>query len=235
MMLPASLMHNLIRRREPMMKTVCKWTLSFVLALLLIAPLSKSAFAGNGLYLGLGGSYAYSKIDTESIPVLDDVDAKIDFGDTSGFNARLGWRMIDLVALELNFDYLPGFESDEVIRIFDIPSGVSAELDVMTLMVDAKLFPLRLGPLELDFFGGLGIMKAEVSGSTGMEVIDNAIDLSEEDTLLCGELGIGLGLNMGGLATFNLEGSYVAGLGKFGEYDYGIGYMLVTAGIDFYF
>ena len=139
-------------------------------AILITAFWSSPARAINGFYLGVGGSYAFSELDTERISVLDDVDVdiEIDFGDTYGFNARLGWRPVGFFALEFNFDYLPGFESDdisEIIDIIDIPVSAKADLEIMTLMVDAKLTPLRLGPLEMSIFGGLGLMKAELEVS----------------------------------------------------------------------
>ena len=200
--------------------------------ILVFAPLWTSAQAENGLYLGLGGSYAYSDIDTNDIYGLDDLNVKMNFGDTYGFNARLGWRLVDLFALEFNFDYLPGFESDDVLRINDVSFGVEAELDVLTLMLDAKLIPLRMGPLEISFFGGLGAMKAEAKETSNS--ID-AVDLSADDTLACGEVGLGLGFSLGDMATLSLEGSYVAGFGEFGDYDYSINYFLCTAVIDFHF
>ena len=194
--------------------------------------------AGNGFYLGVGGSYASSEFDTDDISVLDEVDIKIDFGDTYGFNARLGWRLIDLLALEFNFDYLPGFESDdirEVIDIIDIPINAQADMDITTFMVNAKLIPLRPGPFEFSIFGGLGIMNAELDVSARGNDAFGAASISADDTLVCGELGLGLGITLGDRATLNVEGSYVGAFGEFSEYEYGIGYMLVTAGVDFYF
>lgn len=209
-----------------------------IVAVLLTVSWSAPAQAGNGFYLGIGGSYAVSEIDTNDISVLDEVDIKIDFGDTYGFNARLGWRLIDLLALELNFDYLPGFESDdisEIIDIIDIPLNAQADMEVMTLMVGAKLIPLRPGPFELSIFGGIGLMKAELDVSARGSDSFSAASVSADDTLVCGELGLGLGVALGDRATLNVEGSYVGALGEFSEYEYGIGYMLITAGIDFYF
>jgi hypothetical protein len=194
--------------------------------------------ARSGVYLGVGGSYAYSEIDTEDISVLDDVDVTIDFGDTYGFNARIGWRLIDLLALEFNFDYLPGFESDdiiEIIEIVDFPVSAQADLQIMTLMVDAKLIPIRLGPFEMGIFGGIGLMNAELEVSARGDNSVGAASISADDTLLCGELGLGLGVALGDRATLNLEGSYVGAFGEFSDYEYGIGYVLITAGVDFYF
>ena len=209
-------------------------------AILITAFWSSPARAINGFYLGVGGSYAFSELDTERISVLDDVDVdiEIDFGDTYGFNARLGWRPVGFFALEFNFDYLPGFESDdisEIIDIIDIPVSAKADLEIMTLMVDAKLTPLRLGPLEMSIFGGLGLMKAELEVSARSSELLGAASISADDTLLCGELGLGLGFALGERAVLNVEGSYVGAFGEFSDYEYGIGYVLVTAGIDFYF
>ena len=146
-----------------------RW-IGLVLALLTLFC-SPPLEAGGGMYFGVGGSYALSQIDTDNLSGTEVADVQIDFGDTAGFNARFGWRLMDFVGLELNLDYLPGMESDDLLRVFDVPTGVKAEMDVLTLMLDVKLSPLRIGPLDLFLFGGLGAMNADVTSSTPVSVL----------------------------------------------------------------
>ena len=200
-----------------------------------------AALAGGGCYLGVGGSYAFSEIDSDTlsdltgISDLEDLDINIDFGDTYGFNARLGWRPLDFFALELNFDYLPGFDAGNALSIFDLPVTVDTSLDIMTLMLDAKLIPLRLGPVEFSLFGGLGAMKADMDLTASSAWREERIAASTSDTLVCGEVGIGVGVALGQHVNLGVEGSYVGGFGDVGDYNYGIGYFQITGGIDFYF
>ncbi len=199
------------------------------------------ALAEGGFYLGIGGSHAFSEIDNDTladltgISDLEDLDINIDFGDTYGFNARLGWRPLNFFALELNFDYLPGFDAGNALTLFDLPIAVDTSLDIMTLMLDAKLIPLRLGPVEFSIFGGLGGMKADLDLNASSPLRGERVAASTSDTLLCGELGIGVGVALGQHINVGVEGSYVGGFGDVGDYNYGIGYFLITGGIDFYF
>lgn len=199
------------------------------------------ALAGSGFYLGVGGSYAFSEIDNETlsdltgISDLEDLDINIDFGDTYGFNARLGWRPLNFFALELNFDYLPGFDAGNALTAFGQAISVDTSLDIMTLMLDAKLIPLRLGPVEFSVFGGVGAMKADLDLTASTTVGGERVAGSTDDTLACGELGIGVGVALGRHINLGVEGSYVGGFGDVGDYNYGVGYFLITGGIDFYF
>lgn len=192
-----------------------------------------AAHAGSGFYIGVGGSRTFASIDDGSVADIANTDFPINFDDAYGFNARLGFRLMDLLALELNLDYLPGFDADKSLTVFNIPTGVNASLDVTTVMLDAKLIPLRIGPAELRLFGGLGAMRANLQGNAHGASAN--LDLSADDTLGCGELGIGVGLWLGENIALGLEGSYVAGFGDFANQNYAIDYFLLTAGIDFYF
>lgn len=200
-----------------------------------IAIGATAAHAGSGFYIGVGGSRTFASIDDGSIADIANTDLSVDFDDAYGFNARLGFRLMDLLALELNFDYLPGFDAGKSLTVFNIPADVDASLDVTTVMVDAKLIPLRIGPAELRLFGGLGVMRADLEGSARTALAPASFDLSADDTLGCGELGLGIGLWLGENVALGVEGSYVAGFGDFADQDYAIDYFLLTAGIDFYF
>ncbi len=212
-----------------------------VAAMLIIGLGGGNAQAGSGFYLGVGGSYAFSEIDNDTlsdltgISDLEDLDINIDFGDTYGFNARLGWRPLNFFALELNFDYLPGFDAGNTLTLFDLPVSVDTSIDIMTLMLDAKLIPLRLGPVEFSIFGGVGAMKADLDLTASSAWRGERVAASTSDTLVCGELGIGVGVALGRHINLGVEGSYVGGFGDVGDYNYGIGYFLITGGIDFYF
>ena len=210
------------------------WTVGGLVLGLLVFCMSDGCLAGSGVYVGIGGSYAESRIN-DSIINDDDLEIPIEFGEAYGFNARLGGRLIDLLALELNFDYITGFEASKVFTVLSLPVGATADLDIMTLMATAKLIPLQVGPAEFRLLAGAGIMRAEMNTDINTTIAGESLHVSVDDTLPCGEIGLGLGFALGDRAALGIEGTYVAGFGDFADEDYGIGYTLVTAGVDFFF
>jgi hypothetical protein len=191
--------------------------------------------AGSGIYVGFGGSYAESRMNDSIVGSVNDIDIPVEFGEATGFNARVGGRLIDLLALEINFDYLSGFEADRVFTVMALPTGAKADLDIMTLMATAKLIPLSIGPTELRILAGAGLMKAELQTQITTGIIGEPLSVTAEDTLPCGEIGLGFGVAITDRAIIGLEGSYVGAFGDFADQDYGIAYSLITAGIDFTF
>ena len=116
-----------------------------VLALVLLAAASaraQSAFARDGVYLGLGGTLG---IYAEH---ADDLDEPV------GLNARVGYRMHPHLAAEGEFEWLPEADVD----------GTNATVQAWTTTANVKAFVLtdRIQPFLLI---GMGFMVGE--GSAG--------------------------------------------------------------------
>ena len=209
--------------------------LTLLLTVISIGGGTGIANAEHKFYFGLGGSYAFRDMNDNIVDQFDDVDISLELGDSYGVNGRFGWRPTDLFALELNFDHMPSFDRTEGIEVIDIPVDVKGELAVTTIMLDAKLFPLRFGAFDFRLFGGLGVMWADLKTEASTSYFEPSVDISVDDTLPCGEIGLGLGVMLGNRFALGAEAGYVASFGDIADQDYGIGYALVTVGFDIYF
>ena len=202
----------------------------FYLTLLFIVIGSGLARANQGIYVGAGASYAWSE-RTE----FEETDLNLELGNSYGINARFGFRPRELFAFELNIDHMPSFDRTKGFTIDDIPLDVKGELSLTTLMVDAKLFPFRSESVDFRLFGGFGVMWANLKVDTSKRVFDGLFEVSFDDALPCGEIGLGFGVRLNRFVSLDLEGSYVASLNGFADQDYTIGYALATVGLNYHF
>jgi opacity protein-like surface antigen len=122
------------------MKTLA-WFVS--LAALLASP----AWAQDDF--GRAGAYA-AFLGVGAIETFDEPSG-LDFSDGGGFNMRAGYRFMEYVAAEMQFEYVEGF-SDQGI-----------DIESWNLMWNVKGFPLtgRVQPYALF---GMGVLYAEASG-----------------------------------------------------------------------
>jgi opacity protein-like surface antigen len=113
-----------------------------------------------GLYMGLGLVYAPSAFD------LGD-DLKTD--NSFGLDARLGYRLCKRVAVEGQYQYVPGFD-------VDFEDHNIATINTNTFTLNGKVYALPEDSLQPYFLGGIGFLHAgghsdipgaSLSGATG--------------------------------------------------------------------
>ena len=188
--------------------------LFFALTAFLLMP--SFAHAG-GHYFGLGGSYALESFDTdESNAKLQTYNLTLDFEDTWGVNATLGYKISPLFALEFDLNYLSGFEwtgSSASVR------SAREELDITTVILAVKLSPYAGSRVIRPYvIAGPGAISAElqadasIAGITGTGV-DNEVNL-------CAKAGLGIDCYFRKNVSIGLEGSYIMAFGSLDEVRY---------------
>lgn len=178
-----------------------KFLIFFTLALMIFFLTSPYGHAATGFYVGAGGSYAVENFDDD-----DDFEG-VDFDDSWGLNAKIGYHLHELLDLEFNFDYLDEFEGD-----------AGADVEVMTYMLGLKgFFPIASEKVKLSVVAAGGLMYAE-AGS------DDEIDG-------CAKFGLGFDYFFIQNFSAGIEGNYTLGFGKLDE----IRYFNFTLGVAYHF
>jgi len=131
-------------------------------ALLLATPL----FAGCASMVGpapqdvLGGDFdrkgAYLGLYAIQSKEVFDTPTGVDVGDSDlGVGGKVGFRIIDRVAVEAVVENVDGFEVES--------GNVSADLELMQYGLNGKFF-ITTGRVQLYLLGGIGAASADVSG-----------------------------------------------------------------------
>ena len=189
--------------------------------------------AGRGLYVGIGGSYNLEDLDVHDFDVtLEEAtsDLDVDFDDTWGVNAKVGYHLHDWLALEFNFDFISEFESDETYSRGGEAFDTKVELEVMTYMAVAKLsHGFGWEATRLFIVAGGGFMDADADGK--VRVAGGSDSVSDSETDSCARLGVGVDFFATKRVSIGFEGSYVWGFGDLDE----IQYFNLTAGLGYHF
>ena len=190
---------------------------------------SAHAAVDRGPYIGIGGSYAIQNFDTDELNDLRGYGYDPEFDNTWGINAKIGYKFNPVIALEVAFEYLPGFNYNETSRWGYPPVSIDADIDVWTAVLAAKVYPFP-GNVRPYFTAGLGIMNASMDAqvSAAGYFPESA---KEDQTEACGKIGFGIDFFINPNLSFNVEGAYTAGFGDLDD----IGYFVVSAGLGFHF
>lgn len=143
-------------------------------------------------YFGIGGSYALE--DFQDVHPLDD---------SWGINAKLGWRLIEDISVQFDFDYLNKFEGDGKQEQFQ------GEVKVLTYILSLKgYFPINYHNIRPFIIAGGGIMyaDADLQSSSGSEP-----DFAPHET--------GVGIKVGGGFDYFINESFSVGIE--GNYTFG--------------
>ena len=180
-----------------------------------------------GPYVGIGGSYAIENFDVDSIN-LDGSTFNPNFDDTWGLNAKVGYRFIDWLALEFNFDYLSEFEADHTVVVLGLPVKAKMEIEVMTFMIAAK-FAATFEKVKPFLIVGGGYMRADADVKASVHGFSLSDSDSESDP--CAELGLGIDFFPTDNVSLGFKGSHVWGFGDLDE----IRYFNLTLGAAYHF
>ncbi len=190
---------------------------------------SAHAAVDRGPYIGIGGSYAIQNFDTDELDVLRYYGFNPEFDNTWGINAKVGYKFNPVVSLEVAFEYLPGFNYSETSRWSSPPISIDADLDVLTVVLAGKFYPVP-GYVRPYFTAGLGVMNASMD-STVSAAGYFPESAKEDETDACGKIGFGIDFFINPNLSFNVEGAYTVG---FSDLD-NIRYFTVSAGLGFHF
>jgi opacity protein-like surface antigen len=173
----------------------------------------------NKFYIGGGGSFAYEDFDTDS-----------DFDNTWGINAKAGYRFHEFIMLELNFDYLNNFESDDRFRL----SGQNVESEVEVTVYAFMLALKGYAPVYSDnvmFFAvvGGGVMHADVDTKVSGPTISRSDSDDEVDG--CAKIGFGIDYFPIQNLSAGIEGNYTLGFGNVDD----VRYFNFTLGVAYHF
>ena len=120
------------------------------LALAMASPLQAGDFTDRGLYLGVSGTYATSLFQEKVLGYAGLPPATAQISDSKGFSARLGYRAMSWLALEVQYEWLDTFD-------FSNPAlGKFAEYRPQTVTANLKLF-LPSGSVQPYLLAGAGI------------------------------------------------------------------------------
>ncbi len=166
-------------------------------------PSHEHAWSRPGWYVFLGGS---AGIDQAFGDTLEDlIGLSVDVEDSVGFKFKLGSRSFRYLALELELEYLPGFET----KVVGIPA---LETDIFTATANVKLFPLN-GRVQPYVLLGAGLMSVSIKDSLGL-------GLSASDSGPAIKAGGGLDLYMTEHLALALDLSYVLPAKAVVDFDY---------------
>ncbi|PIU57717.1 MAG: hypothetical protein COS89_03815 [Deltaproteobacteria bacterium CG07_land_8_20_14_0_80_38_7] len=169
------------------------------------------AFAGDkeGVYIGIGGSYALQNFQTVGSNSYDNA---------GGFNIKAGYKQSKSSATELAFDYFPEFKWTHPRDSLTSASGtVSEKVRVFSVMLAQKL-SIPNETFRPYIIGGIGYMSAKSDSGPTLG--------SPDETGFCYKAGLGIDYFVTGNISLGLEGSYVFGIGdvRYGNFTAGAAY-----------
>ncbi len=214
-----------------MMQKRGSWStaIGLIVAALLMVP-GLAPAAESGPYIGIGGTFAKQDFDTGDLDrELAGTGLSADFDDTWGLNVKAGYKFNRYIAAELAFDYLPGFKWDVATRISGTPFSGEVTVDVTAWTLAVKLTPFDLQKVKPYFVVGGGIMNASLDVSASIP--GASASSSDDETDICGKVGLGVDYFITEKVAIGLEGAYWTGFNDLDE----IRFYTVTAGVAYHF
>lgn len=198
-----------------------------VMALALTLFSSQLYAADNGLYIGIGGGYAFQQFDSP-----------IRYNDSLNLNAKAGYRFNHWLSAELVFDSFPEFSTSNVRYTVENEYGSESirkegRLSINTLMIAGKVsrkIYSRNAIMYPYITAGIGIMKANDNITASIEGYDD-YSVKEEYNGTCAKIGLGIDFDITRNISIGFEGSYVMG---FGDVDK-IKYMNIGGNVSYHF
>ena len=167
------------------------------------ATVNADSDAYKKFYIGAGGSYG-----------IEDFDVDGDFDNPWGVNAKLGYHIVDDIAVQFDYDYLWEFEDNDF-------SNGKAELDIMTYILSLKgNFPVKWYNVISPFIivgGGIMDIEADIKDA---RIAGISANFSNDETDWCGKIGGGFDFFFTENFSANLEGNYTLGFGDLEDIRY---------------
>lgn len=208
--------------------------ISIVACFVAVFFLAGSAFAAEGskMYVGVGGTFAVEYFNADQFEAAANRGLDPSYDNTWGLYGKFGYKINPIVSVEFDLRYLFGFNASQTFQRTYSNINYDGDLDVLTAMAVAKIFPPLQGVVRPYFAAGLGVMHAKwdttITGPLGYTRADE----SRSETGGCGKLGLGVDFYITPTLSLNVESAYTAGFGS--EVDT-IRYFGLSAGLGFHF
>lgn len=208
--------------------------ISIVACFVAVFFLAGSAFAAEGskMYVGVGGTFAVEYFNADQFEAAANRGLDPSYDNTWGLYGKFGYKINPIVSVEFDLQYLFGFNASQTFQRTYSNINYDGDLDVLTAMAVAKIFPPLQGVVRPYFATGLGVMHAKwdttITGPLGYTRADE----SRSETGGCGKLGLGVDFYITPTLSLNVESAYTAGFGS--EVDT-IRYFGLSAGLGFHF
>lgn len=208
--------------------------ISIVACFVAVFFLAGSAFAteGSRMYVGVGGTFAVEYFNADQFEAAANRGLDPSYDNTWGINGKFGYKINPIVSVEMDLQYLFGFNASQTFPRNYTQINYDGDVDVFTAMAVAKIFPPLQGTVRPYLAAGLGLMQASwettITGPLGYTRADE----SRDEWGGCGKLGIGIDYYITPTLSLNVEGAYTAGFGS--EVDT-IRYFGLSAGLGFHF
>jgi hypothetical protein len=177
---------------------------------------SKGYLSGSkGLYAGIGGSVALENFDMRFTGEHQTLGA----GESWGVNGKVGYHLSNWFSLELDFNYLFEFESEERVIVSGIPVDSETQLRIFTIMPVLKACTGH-EPVNPFFAVGLGYMDVAFTSSDSYNKSD-----------IAAKVGLGIDFLASNNLSIGIEADYVFGMGDLDD----IAYWNFTLGVCYYF
>jgi opacity protein-like surface antigen len=174
-------------------------------------------------YVGVGGSYA-----------IENFSGGLDPDNSWGFNAKAGYRLHELIALQFDYDYLFGFDDKQKVSVSGTTYKGKYEVDIQTFILSLKgYFPINPYNIRPFVIAGVGGMYADADTKFTASGPGTSLRIHEtgDHTDWCIKLGGGLDWYLNRNLSLGLEGSYVWGLGDLNDFQY----FNIGAGVAYHF
>ena len=176
-------------------------------------PGSKGYLSGSkGLYAGIGGSIALENFDMR----FPGEHKTLGAGESWGVNGKAGYHLSNWFSLELDFNYLFEFESEET------------ELRIFTIMPVLKACTGH-EPINPFVAVGLGYMDVAFDKKISSPTITSSDSYDKSD--IAAKVGLGIDFFASNNLSIEIEADYVFGMGNLDD----IAYWNFTLGVCYYF
>jgi len=195
--------------------------------------LAGSAFAAEGtrMYVGIGGTFAVEYFNADQFEAAANRGMDPSYDNTWGINGKFGYKINPIVSVEMDLQYLFGFNASQTEPYRNIQTNYDGDVDVFTAMAVAKIFLPLQGTVRPYFAAGLGLMN--VNWDTTISSPGYPTESTSRDEWGgCGKLGAGVDFYINPAWSVNVEGAYNLGIGS--KVDT-IRYFGLTAGLAYHF
>lgn len=147
-------------------------------------------YSRSGPYISISGLFVSDLYEDELEDQLSDAfgPVNVDVDNSGGISARVGMRLIPILAIELQYDWVAEYEVK-----FDVPvlttDRISVDVKQQTLTANARI-NIPLGRVQPFVLAGIGFQHFELDGNATL----GAIRLREnvKEMTLAGRLGVGV-------------------------------------------
>ncbi len=171
-----------------------------LIGLLVAGAATAEDFDDRGLYVGVSGVYSATLFQEEALSYGGLPSELAQVSDSKGVSARLGYRLMSWIALEIQYEWL------DTIEFSNATLGKFAEYNPQTVTANLKLF-LPSGSLQPYLLVGAGVGFWELNDLAF--TVPPIVGDNSSGEGFTGRVGLGLNFHMTDHVALNLEGAGV--------------------------